>query len=167
MWSPNPSEFAIPRIFGRFSNHVNAIRSVNGTFELRNITSDLSGEYQCVTMTYEALVTRRGHLQVVIPEDDFLLERIISSRFIEYRCAVNNIFPNPHLRIYWNSTVMFSVTKYALQGENGLYDVSESIYTSNRRAIDANVSCELRVMNTDYRKEVVFNEDESNTIEVS
>lgn len=29
------------------------------------------------------------------------------------------------------------------------------------------MSHELRVMNTDYRKEVVFNEDESNTIEVS
>lgn len=104
---------------------------------------------------------------MIIPEDDFLLERIVSSRFIEYRCAVNNIFPNPYLKISWNSLIFFSVTKYGFQGENGLYDVSESIYTSNRKALEANVSCELRIEKTDYRKELVFDEMESNTIEVS
>lgn len=118
-------------------------------------------------MTYEALVKRQNHLQVIIPEDDFILERIVSSRFVEYRCAVNNIFPNPVMRIFWNSTVLFSVTKYALQGENGLYDISESIYTSNRKALEANVSCELKIPNTNYRRELVFDEEESNTIEVS
>lgn len=118
-------------------------------------------------MTYEALVKKQNRLQVIISEDYFLLERIISPRFVEYRCAVNNIFPNPFMRISWKSSVFFGVTKYALQGENGLYDVSESIYTSNRRALDANVSCVLRIEKTEYQKELVFNHEESNTIRMS
>ncbi|XP_063701661.1 uncharacterized protein LOC134831776 [Culicoides brevitarsis] len=163
VWSPKSS----PRLFGRFANHIDAENSVNGTLVLHNVTQNLTGTYQCIAMTYEALVKKHSHLQVIIPEDYFLLERIISPRFVEYRCAVNNIFPNPYMKISWNSSVLFSVTRYGLQGENGLYDISESIYTSNHKAMEANVSCELKITNTDYRKVLVFDPEESNTIEMS
>uniref|UniRef100_A0A336KJ32 CSON012132 protein n=1 Tax=Culicoides sonorensis TaxID=179676 RepID=A0A336KJ32_CULSO len=167
IWSPKSGDFDIPRAFHPFTDHINVNRSINGVLELRNITQDLSGHYQCIVMTYEAFESKQAHLQVIIPEDDFILERIISPRFVEYRCAVNNIYPNPILSLRWSSPVIFSVTKYGLQGENGLFDVSESIYTSNRNALEANVSCEIQILNTNYSKILVFDEMESNTIEVS
>uniref|UniRef100_A0A336L6C8 CSON000850 protein n=2 Tax=Culicoides sonorensis TaxID=179676 RepID=A0A336L6C8_CULSO len=155
IWSPKSGDFDSPRAFHPFTDHINVNISINGVLELRNITQDLSGHYQCIVMTYEAFESKQAHLQVLIPEDDFILERIISPRFVEYRCAVNNIYPNPILNLRWSSPVIFSVTKYGLQGENGLFDVSESIYTSNRNALEANVSCQIQILNTNYNMKFV------------
>lgn len=65
----------------------------------RNFHKNFSGEYKCNVQTFESNDEKSAFIQVVVPENQFLLEQISDKRTLLIRCSAMSIFPEPKLVI--------------------------------------------------------------------
>lgn len=72
----------------------------NQAFSLyRERNLNITGKYKCNVQTFESTDEQEAHLQVMIPEDTFELDQIVTSKILLIRCTANNVYPEPKLII--------------------------------------------------------------------
>lgn len=71
----------------------------------------MSGEYKCNVQTFESNDDESGHLQVVIPEEDFQLEQISNEKILIVRCSVSLIYPEPKLILMYVQLLFRNLSK--------------------------------------------------------